>query len=114
MRASDGSVRKTVTLDNDSYWGWNKHNRRMMLRGVTDSELGTYTFRYNDNDNLLPGNSFLSKGTDYWGYYTGREDEPYNAKIASEPKIIALRNLWTQDHRYDNLGDGADRWRGAI
>ena len=109
VRASDGSVRKTVTLDNDSYWGWNKHNRRMMLRGVTDSELGTYTFRYNDNDNLLPGNSFLSKGTDYWGYYTGREDEPYNAKIASEPKIIALRNLWTQDHRYDNLSDGADR-----
>lgn len=106
---SDGSVRKSMTLDNNHYWGVNDYNKRMMLHGISDSEHGSYKFSYNTPTNNTPNIATAFSGTDYWGYYNGGEKKPYKNMISREAKIKAVRSLWTLDHRYDNKCDGADR-----
>ena len=97
VTASDGSVIKTVTLDNPMYIGDTKlrDHCRMLLSGINDSREGKYSFAYyNTSGELLPTPLGYGK-RDYWGYYnghTGRVGIPqrvYEAIMTGYP--------WTMD-----------------
>ena len=76
IHGMDGTLYKTVTFNNNSYYGNNEYNRRMMLASVSLSDEGTYSFTYNTSSGYLPGykvlnNRYEHNNSDYWGYYNG-------------------------------------------
>ena len=76
VKNAEGSVYKTVTFSNGSYYGNSIYNKRMMLRNVSLSDEGTYSFSYNDANGYLPdysteGHRVTNCKTDFWGYYNG-------------------------------------------
>ena len=76
----DGTLFKTVTFNNNNYYGNDAYNKRMMLASVSLSDEGTYSFGYNTSHGYLPGykvlyNRYKHNTSDFWGYYNGTYTE---------------------------------------
>lgn len=77
----EGDTVRTATPDNTLYWG-KKDAKRMLLRGLSLSGEGRYSFEYDTTASLPPYLTFEKTNettlgptwavTDFWGYYTGQ------------------------------------------
>ena len=110
----DGEVLKTVTLGNASYWGNNNSNKRMMLRSVTLSDEGEYSFDYDTSRGYLPSYRVIGNDEvtavkqycheDFWGYYTGPADRLYYPRGLLE-RVFSHYSLRHPETILDKCGD---------
>ena len=74
VKDTAGHAVKTVLFDNASYWGDTSRplTCRMMLKGLADSQEGSYNFSYHRISGMtLPENLNIGE-RDFWGYYNGK------------------------------------------
>ena len=93
----DNQIYKTVSFNNDSYIGYNPDNYRMMLKSISISDEGKYSFLYHDTLRLpdyfrseddydgVTANS--NSTTDYWGYYNGTNTRYYVSAEVMSPIV---------------------------
>ncbi|MDE7345749.1 MAG: hypothetical protein K2N48_03295 [Muribaculaceae bacterium] len=103
VTTSSGDIVKTVDFGNDVPWKTGTSRGRRMLRSLTDSQAGTYTFSYDTGKTLPPmfkeGNP--STCTDSWGYYNGGSGSVLSRDLAEwlaydeNDSIQPLGKLWS-------------------
>ena len=82
VKGCDGTACKKVVFDNKDYLGNSGANRRMLLRSLSISDEGTYSFAY-DRSRHLPDYLLRDDAnpigvpckTDYWGYSNGNASD---------------------------------------
>ena len=92
IKNNQGDTIKTVNFHNNSFWGKDSSNYRMMLNALSVSDQGRFTFSYNESHDLpsytIPVNGknkqLVLCQTDYWGYYNGSRTRHWIPKEAKE------------------------------
>ncbi|MCM1296638.1 MAG: DUF6443 domain-containing protein [Muribaculaceae bacterium] len=92
--SSEGETLRTVTFGNDTYWASNDASKpqygRRLLRSLSDSMAGTYTFEY-DTRISLPPLDYLNAAlwSDLYGYFRGTK----NTSVVTQRVMERLREV---------------------
>lgn len=119
VRDFQGEIVKTISFDNDYYLGRDLDNYRMLLRGLSVSTEGLYSFVY-DTSRQLPSYYLKEKGldgnvarhrsrTDYWGYWNGTESQNYVSVDVIRPIIDSFvdngHHFSSKEHWLENTAN---------